>query len=74
MLVVTLQSQLPGHLMASEYYFKMQSNINCSSSLETTVKQKSCQVFGFGAVFKNLGKTPPKIYSPPSPYLLIFIK
>ena len=54
MLVVTLQSQLPGHLLASKYRFKMQSDTKRSSSSETTtVQQRSCQVFGFGVVLKN---------------------
>ena len=54
MLVVTLQSQLPGHLLASKYHFKMQSDTKRSSSSETTtVQQRSCQVFGFGVVLKN---------------------
>lgn len=54
MLVVTLQSQFPGHLLATKYHFKMQSDTKGSSSLETTtVQQRSCQVFGFGAVLKN---------------------
>ena len=54
MLVVTLQSQFPGHLLASKYRFKMQSDTKRSSSLETTpAQQRAGQVFGFGVVLKN---------------------
>ena len=73
MLVVTLQSQFPGRLLATKYHFKMQSDTKRSSSLETTTfQQRSCQVFGFGVVLKNQGQTPPTIHSLSKP-LFVYI-
>lgn len=73
MLVATLQSQLPGHLMASKHHFKMKNNTKCSSPLETTtIKQRSCQVFGLVQYLTIRAKVPPVIYSSPWPCVLFY--